>query len=55
MLLCLLLENPYTYEWSFVSAPTGHPGVIDGKHKKTVKVSEVRDQVVKYWVIIITH
>ncbi|KAM9488878.1 dyslexia-associated protein KIAA0319 isoform 2-T2 [Clarias gariepinus] len=34
-------ENPYTYEWSFVSAPTGHPGVIDGKHKKTVKVSEL--------------
>ncbi|KAF5905715.1 dyslexia-associated protein, partial [Clarias magur] len=34
-------ENPYIYEWSFISAPTGHPGVMDGKHKKTVKVSEL--------------
>ncbi|XP_053091118.1 dyslexia-associated protein KIAA0319 isoform X2 [Pangasianodon hypophthalmus] len=34
-------ENPYTYEWSFVSAPIGHPGVMEGKHKRTVKVSEL--------------
>lgn len=40
--LCLFIENPYTYEWSFVSAPVGHPGVMEGKHKRTVKVSEVR-------------
>lgn len=41
LFLCLLLENPYTYEWSFVSAPVGHPGVMEGKHMRTVKVSEV--------------
>lgn len=41
-MLCLLLENPYTYEWSFVSAPVGHPGIMEGKHKRTVKVVEVR-------------
>ncbi|XP_060725815.1 dyslexia-associated protein KIAA0319 [Tachysurus vachellii] len=34
-------ENPYTYEWSFVSAPVGYPGVMEGKHKRTVKVSEL--------------
>lgn len=42
MFLYFLLENPYTYEWSFVSAPAGHPGVMEGKHERTVKVSEVR-------------
>lgn len=42
MFLCLLLENPFTYEWSFVSAPIGHPGVMEGKRKRTVKISEVR-------------
>ncbi|KAK3571450.1 hypothetical protein QTP86_012078 [Hemibagrus guttatus] len=34
-------ENPYTYEWSFVSAPAGHPGMMEGKHTRTVKVSEL--------------
>ncbi|XP_058252466.1 dyslexia-associated protein KIAA0319 isoform X2 [Hemibagrus wyckioides] len=34
-------ENPYTYEWSFVSAPVGHPGMMEGKHTRTVKVSEL--------------
>ncbi|XP_046702970.1 dyslexia-associated protein KIAA0319 isoform X2 [Silurus meridionalis] len=34
-------ENPYTYEWSFVRAPIGQPGVMEGKHKRTVKVSEL--------------
>ncbi|XP_017314573.1 dyslexia-associated protein KIAA0319 [Ictalurus punctatus] len=34
-------ENPFTYEWSFVSAPIGHPGVMEGKRKRTVKISEL--------------
>ncbi|KAF4087926.1 hypothetical protein AMELA_G00077080 [Ameiurus melas] len=33
--------NPFTYEWSFVSAPIGHPGVMEGKRKRTVKISEL--------------
>lgn len=57
MFLCLLLENPYTYEWNFVSAPTGHPGVMEGKHKRTVKVSEVRlharDPGFWYWMLML--
>lgn len=52
--LFLLLENPYTYEWSFVSGPVGYPGVMEGKHMKTVKVSQVRlhttDTGFWYWV-----
>ncbi|XP_076827673.1 dyslexia-associated protein KIAA0319 isoform X2 [Brachyhypopomus gauderio] len=35
------MESPYTYEWSLVSSPNGHEGVIEGKHSQTVKISEL--------------
>jgi len=35
-------EAPYTYEWTLVTAPDGHHGVMEGHHNKSIKLSEVR-------------
>ncbi|KTF91475.1 hypothetical protein cypCar_00012949 [Cyprinus carpio] len=32
---------PYTYEWTLVTSPDGHHGVIEGRHNKSVKISEL--------------
>ncbi|XP_056126834.1 dyslexia-associated protein KIAA0319 isoform X2 [Rhinichthys klamathensis goyatoka] len=32
---------PYTYEWTLVTAPDGHHGVMEGHHNKSVKISEL--------------
>ncbi|XP_042597352.1 dyslexia-associated protein KIAA0319 isoform X4 [Cyprinus carpio] len=34
-------EAPYTYEWTLVTSPDGHHGVIEGRHNKSVKISEL--------------
>ncbi|XP_056126835.1 dyslexia-associated protein KIAA0319 isoform X3 [Rhinichthys klamathensis goyatoka] len=34
-------EAPYTYEWTLVTAPDGHHGVMEGHHNKSVKISEL--------------
>ncbi|XP_073728419.1 dyslexia-associated protein KIAA0319 isoform X1 [Misgurnus anguillicaudatus] len=34
-------EAPYTYDWSLVALPDGHHGVIEGRHNKSVKLSEL--------------
>lgn len=35
-------EAPYAYEWTLVTSPDGHHGVMEGRHNKSVKISEVR-------------
>ncbi|XP_050986410.1 dyslexia-associated protein KIAA0319 isoform X2 [Labeo rohita] len=32
---------PYTYEWTLVTTPDGQQGVMEGRHKKSVKISEL--------------
>ncbi|XP_016132122.1 dyslexia-associated protein KIAA0319-like [Sinocyclocheilus grahami] len=34
-------EAPYTYEWTLVTSPDGHHGVMEGRHNKSVKISEL--------------
>ncbi|KAL4617096.1 dyslexia-associated protein KIAA0319-like [Arapaima gigas] len=32
-------ENAYDYEWSFLSFPPGHQGVMEGQHSKSMKLT----------------
>uniref|UniRef100_A0A8C2CE85 Si:ch73-215d9.1 n=1 Tax=Cyprinus carpio TaxID=7962 RepID=A0A8C2CE85_CYPCA len=34
-------EAPYTYEWTLVTSLDGHHGVMEGRHNKSVKISEL--------------
>ncbi|XP_059424227.1 dyslexia-associated protein KIAA0319-like isoform X4 [Carassius carassius] len=34
-------EAPYSYEWTLVTSPDGHHGVMEGWHNKSVKISEL--------------
>ncbi|XP_048010102.1 dyslexia-associated protein KIAA0319 [Megalobrama amblycephala] len=34
-------EAPYTYEWTLVTSSDGHHGVMEGRHNKSVKISEL--------------
>ncbi|XP_016428114.1 dyslexia-associated protein KIAA0319-like isoform X3 [Sinocyclocheilus rhinocerous] len=36
-----IAEAPYTYEWTLVASPDRHHGVMEGRHNKSVQLSEL--------------
>ncbi|XP_016094619.1 dyslexia-associated protein KIAA0319 isoform X2 [Sinocyclocheilus grahami] len=36
-----IAESPYTYEWTLVASPDRHHGVMEGRHNKSVQLSEL--------------